>query len=154
MTWQQLESEGKVRPHVTSAQEIANLRDVVSRDLEDAQIPELSADRRFATAYNAALQTAKVVTALSGYRTSGLGAHQTAFQAIKVAMGPEVHPLMNYFDACRRKRNSVDYDLAGIATETETTSLLEKAEEFRALAEAWITANHPQFALTEPPTIS
>jgi len=151
MTWQQLESEGKVRSHVTSAQEVANLRDVVGRDLEDAQIPELSADRRFATAYNAALQTAKMVTALSGYRTSGLGAHQTAFQAVKVAMGTEVHPLMNYFDACRRKRNSVDYDLAGVATETETKTLLEKAEEFRVLAEAWISENHPQFAFEEPP---
>ena len=32
------------------------MRALVARDLADAQVPGLSADRRFATAYNAALQ--------------------------------------------------------------------------------------------------
>jgi hypothetical protein len=35
------------------------LRAVVARDLEDATVQELSDDRRFAAAYNAALQAAK-----------------------------------------------------------------------------------------------
>ena len=151
MSWQQLQTEGKVRPHVTSAQELFDLRAVVERDLEDAEIPNLSVDRRFATAYNAALQTSKMVAACAGFKVIGLGAHQTAFQAMKVAIGPSVNTLMNYFDACRRKRNNVDYDMAGVATETETEELLKKAEEFRQLAEAWIAQNHPQYALPQPP---
>jgi hypothetical protein len=36
----------------------------------DAAIPALSEDRRFATAYNAALQTAKMAIACAGYRVA------------------------------------------------------------------------------------
>jgi hypothetical protein len=36
------------------------LRALIARDLEDAAIQQLSDDRRFATAYNAALPTAKM----------------------------------------------------------------------------------------------
>jgi len=42
---------------------------VVERDLADASIPQLSPDRRFATAYNAVLQAAKAITYCEGYRT-------------------------------------------------------------------------------------
>ena len=45
-----------------------DLRGIVERDLKDAKIPELSADRRYATAYNAILQLTKMVIACSGYR--------------------------------------------------------------------------------------
>jgi hypothetical protein len=42
------------------------LRAVIARDLEDAAIQEHSDDRRFATAYNAALQAAKMAILCSG----------------------------------------------------------------------------------------
>jgi len=35
-------------------------RRIAARDLEDAAVPALSEDRRFATVYNAALQAAKM----------------------------------------------------------------------------------------------
>jgi hypothetical protein len=47
------------------------MRALISRDLADATLAGLSADRRFATAYNAALQTAAMATACAGYRISG-----------------------------------------------------------------------------------
>lgn len=59
MSWKKLLQEHKVHQHRTSAQEIAELRRLIARDLADASIPALSEDRRFATAHNAALQTAK-----------------------------------------------------------------------------------------------
>ena len=46
--------DGRIRSHKTSAQEVADLLRVVERDLADAGIAQLSADRRFATTYNAA----------------------------------------------------------------------------------------------------
>lgn len=55
-TWKQLISDREVKKHSTSDEEIKNLLAVVSRDLQDASLQGLSADRRFATAYNAALQ--------------------------------------------------------------------------------------------------
>jgi hypothetical protein len=46
------------RRQPTSRSEIDSLFMVIDRDLSDAVVTALSADRRFATAYNAALQLA------------------------------------------------------------------------------------------------
>ena len=58
-------------------------------------------------------------------------------------MGPTVKTLMTYFDACRRKRNLLDYDKAQVASATEAAELIVKAQEFLSLAEKWIEKNHP-----------
>jgi hypothetical protein len=55
MSWTKLLQDGKVHRHKTSGNELAEIRRLVQRDLADAGLPGLSEDRRFATAYNAAL---------------------------------------------------------------------------------------------------
>src|SRR5438270_1203806 len=89
MSWRQLLANNRVRKHATSRQELDNLRAVIERDLKDASLPGLSPDRTFATAYNAALQLAKMAIACAGYRVAfGPGHHQTTFEAVKlVALG-------------------------------------------------------------------
>ena len=62
-----LVAEGKLRSHRTSAREIADLLGVIDRDLADAAVQEVSADRRFAIAYEAALQLATIAIYASGY---------------------------------------------------------------------------------------
>jgi hypothetical protein len=147
MTWQRLLQSQKIKAHRTSLQELNDLRDVVERDLQDADVAALSADRRFATAYNAVLQLAKIVIACAGYRVVGPGHHMTTFEALEIAMGSSVSALVTYFDTCRRKRNLVDYDLVNAATETEAEELIAKAEEFRDLVEQWIRKHHRQYAI-------
>jgi hypothetical protein len=147
MTWQQLLAASRIHTHKTGSQELAGLRAVVARDLKDAAITELSEDRRFATAYNAVLQLAKMVIACAGYRVSAKqGHHETTFVALGLAIGQSAANLVDYFDTCRRKRNAVDYNLANVVTETELTELLEKAGQFRELVEDWISKTHPGFA--------
>ena len=146
MTWQTLLANGRVKRHSTSLREISDLRDVVKRDLKDASVEMISADRRFATAYNAVLQVAKIVIACSGYRVSGPGHHQTTFEALELAMGPKIGKLVAYFDTCRRKRNQVDYDFALVTSDTEVQELLANAEEFRTAVEAWIRTHYPAYA--------
>jgi hypothetical protein len=138
MSWTNLLATRTVQTHSTSTNEITNLREVVNRDLSDAPIDALSADRRLATAYNAVLQLVKMAVACAGYRiTSGAGHHQKSFEAIKAAIGTiEAENLADYFDLCRRKRND---------TETEAEELLEKAKEFQTLIEQWIDKNHPTY---------
>ena len=109
-------------------------------------MPGLSADRKFATAYNAILPLAKMAIACAGYRVVGQGHHVTTFEAVELAMGRSVASLTNYFETCRRKRNMLDYDVANVATDTEVRELIEKAHAFRQLVEQWITQQHPQFA--------
>ena len=147
MSWQSLQQAQRIKSHHTSRQELDDLRDVVERDLQDAAVPAISADRRFATAYNAVLQLGKMVIACAGYRVVGSGHHLTTFEAVEIAMGSSVSELATYFDTCRRKRNQVDYDRINAATEMETEELLNKAEEFRDLVEKWILKYHSRYAV-------
>ena len=146
MSWKALLASRIVQQHKTSAKEIEGLRQLVTRDLADAAIKELSADRRFATAYNAVLQLSKMAIACASYRvTSGAGHHQKTFESVKTALGKPSEPLADYFDTCRRKRNLIDYDASEVVTDTEAEELLEKAEEFQELVEEWIVKHHPSF---------
>jgi hypothetical protein len=145
MTWRQLLTTHRVQRHTTSRQELDGLRAVVARDLGDAQVPGLSTDRQFATAYNAVLQLAKMAIACAGYRVVGQGHHVTTFEAVELAMGRSVASLVSYFETCRRKRNMLDYDTANVATETEVRELVEKAHAFRQLVEQRIAQQYPQF---------
>jgi uncharacterized protein (UPF0332 family) len=147
MTWQKLVASNRAKPHTTSRQEIDGLRAVVDRDLKDAAITGLSEDRRFATAYNAVLQLATMAVLCAGYRVSAKqGHHENTFMALELAVGTSVAKLVKYFNNCRKKRNTVDYNLANVVTQTELTELLEKAAEFRQLVEDWIAKNHPHLA--------
>ena len=75
MSWKKLLAEHKVHTHSTSKKELDALRELIARDLADAGIKGLSADRQFATAYNAALQTAKMAIACAGYRLANTPGH-------------------------------------------------------------------------------
>ena len=85
------------------------MRALVARDLADARVPGLSADRRFATAYNGALQAANMAIACAGYRvTAKTGHHKVTVEAITLAVGSSVRAHADYFETCRRKRNVID----------------------------------------------
>jgi hypothetical protein len=66
VTWTQLLASGAIKRHKTSKKELDSIREIVERDLADASLPALSTDLRFATAYNAALQTAKMALGCAG----------------------------------------------------------------------------------------
>lgn len=145
MSWKQLLAARKVHMHKTSKQELDDLRAVIRRDLSDAAIPTLSEDRRFATAYNAALQTAKIAVACAGYRVGAIpGHHAISFECAGIALGKQADALVGFFDISRRKRNIIDYTGVQIATSTEAAEVLQRAQEFSALVEAWIKSTHPR----------
>jgi hypothetical protein len=147
MSWQQLSAKGEVKTHLTSKQELDGIRRLIARDLADAALTGLSADRKFATAYNAALQSGKIAIACSGYRVSArAGHHAITFEAVRLALGASASSLTYYFDACRLKRNVIDYNNSSVATETEAEELLGKAVEFHKLVEGWVATNYPAFA--------
>jgi hypothetical protein len=122
------------------------MRALVARDLADSQITSLSADRRFATAYNAALQAANMAIACAGYRvTAKVGHHKVAFDSAKLAVGRTVDKYADYFDRCRRKRNVIDYTRSDVATESEASEIVRQATAFYELVEAWIDSTFPAF---------
>jgi uncharacterized protein (UPF0332 family) len=144
MSWKKLLQDNKVHRHATSRKELVEIRRLVARDLADAALAGLSEDRRFATAYNAALQTAKMAIACAGYRVGSVpGHHRLSFEGVKLALGKPAEHLADYFDACRRKRNEIDYTGAVIATSTEADELLLHANAFLNLVENWIASKYP-----------
>jgi hypothetical protein len=106
---------------LTSSNELTGLRKLIVRDMADAGVPGLSPDRSFATAYNAVLQLSKLALACAGYRASAAvpGHHQTTFESAGLVLGASGRHFTDYFETCRRKRNVIDYDSAGVVSESQ-----------------------------------
>ena len=144
MSWTKLLASKEAQRHKTSKKELDNMRALIARDLADAAIAGLSADRRFATAYNAALQAANMAIACAGYRImSKVGHHRVSLESTKLVLRKPAHKYADYFETCRRKRNTIDYTFSNVATETEAKEILVEANEFYNQVEDWITKNHP-----------
>jgi hypothetical protein len=119
------------RKHKTSKKELDNMRALIARDLADPAIAGLSSDRRFATAYNAALQAANMAIACAGYRiVSKVGHHRVSFESVKLVLGKPADKYADYFETCRRERNTIDYTFSNVATETEAKEILAQASQF------------------------
>jgi len=141
----QLLNQGRLIKHKTSKKEITNLIEIARRDIKDAQLKDLSLDRRFACAYNAILQLATILLYCKGYRPKGIGHHATVFEAMKEILGRNYYELADYFDSCRAKRNITDYDYAGGISEKETEELIKEAESFLKTIIRWIKMNYLDF---------
>ena len=106
MTWTQLLASKDAQKHKTSKKELDNMRALIGRDLADAGLAGLSADRKFATAYNAALQAANMAIACAGYRiVSKVGHHRVSLESTKLVLGKPAQKYADYFETCRRKGN-------------------------------------------------
>ena len=99
MILKKLLADKQLQKHKTSPSEVAALLAIVDRDLRDASQPDLSTDRRFATAYNAALQLATIALHTVGYRTSGHGHHWATLQVLPEIMGSKAEDRRDYLDA-------------------------------------------------------
>ena len=139
--------EEKLKPHKTSKEEIAQLLKIVDRDVSDAGIRGLSTDRRFITAYNAALQLATSVLRISGFRTNPnkAGHHRISIDALPEILGKEFQDMADYLNACRVKRNICDYTSSGEVSESEATEIIKEVKCFKASVIKWIKNYHPQF---------
>lgn len=117
MRLQQWASNGWLRPHQTTKQQIADLLAIVERDLEDST-RNLSADWQFGIAYNAVLKLCTILLYASGYRPEKNLAHYRTLQALPLILGPTRNSDADYLDACRAKRNTAEYDTAGTVSQS------------------------------------
>ena len=136
---------GALRRHRASSQEISDLLAVVERDLGDAHATVISLDRRFATAYSAALTLATVVLAASGYRVAAQrGHHAVTLQALRTLMGDSVRDLAVYLDSCRSLRTRGGYDRVGVVSASDVTELLDETTVFRQQVLGWLAETQPR----------
>jgi hypothetical protein len=144
MSLKQWAENGWLRAHQSSAREIDDLLGIVERDLTDAE-GEISADWRFGIAYNAALKLCVILLHASGYRAEKNLAHYRTLAALPLILGVERQGDADYLDACRGKRNTAEYDMAGAVTMADTVELIAFAKELKQDVLAWLRREHPEF---------
>ena len=143
MSLQAWYEQGWLRRHQTSQEEIGNLLGIVYRDLEDAQRKSLSSDWQFGIAYNAALKLCTCLVYAEGFRTEKNLAHYRTLQALQVVLGDRHRNDAAYLDACRMKRNTLEYDIAGVATQADADELLAYVQELRKTVIGWLKEQYP-----------
>jgi hypothetical protein len=133
---------GWLTEHEASVQEIADLLDIVERDLADCQASGLSSDWQLNIAYNAALQAATAALAAAGYRAEREAHHYRVIQSLTytIEASPE---LVFRFDQFRKKRNIGGYERMGMTSDREAREMISLAGELREKVIAWLRTYHP-----------
>jgi len=150
MSLKQWAADGWLKIHKTSSQEVANLLAIVRRDLADAGRIELSADWRFGIAYNAALKLCTILLYAEGYRPEKTLAHYRTLQALPVILGNEFKEDADYLNACRSKRNVVEYESVGGVTNPDADELIGFTVDLEAKVIEWIRAKHKDLLAKAP----
>ena len=148
MSLKQWASNGWLRPHQASSKEILDLLAIVRRDLADAE-RDISADWQFGIAYNAALKLCTILLHSSGYRSEKTLQHYRTLQALPMILGAGRKPDADYLEACRIKRNIVEYDRAGGATRRDAQELVEFTRELLLAVKDWLERNHIDLLLPD-----
>jgi len=143
MNLKQWADNGWLKIHRTSREEISHLLDIVERDLNDAQ-RDISTDWRFGIAYNAALKLCRILLAAEGYRPSHDSQHYRTLAALPEILGDTKKADAEYLDDCRKKRNIIEYDSVGGASESDADELIMFVKEFRGEVIAWLRKEHPE----------
>lgn len=73
----------------------------------------------------------------AGYRVKGGSHHMNTIAMIPLILGEDKRDDSDYLDACRKKRNTVEYDCVGGATEADAKELREFVREFREVVLDW-----------------
>ncbi len=133
-----------LRSHRSDPEEIEGLFSIVDRDLRDAAKRDISADWRFGIAYNAALKLCTILIHASGYRPERTLQHYRTIAALPLVLGKQRAVDAAYLEACRTKRNTAEYDTAGVATDAEADELLQFAGKFRQEVMDWLREHHPR----------
>lgn len=142
MSLQQWADNGWLRAHRTSRQEIGDLLQIIERDLHDARNAGLSEDWRFGIAYNAALKLCTILLYSEGFRAEKTLQHYRTIQALPLILGPQRRGDADYLDACRSKRNVVEYDRTGVVSAGEAQELLDFVAELRDEVRRWLEERH------------
>ena len=147
MSLKQWADKGWLRPHTTSAEEIRNLLVMVDRNLKDAS-GNISADWKFSIAYNAALTLCNVLLYSEGYRAARESHHYRVIQSLQLTLGSEHRADIDYLETCRRKRNIIEYEIPGTATEENVRELMDFVVHFKTIVTDWLSKKHPQLLKT------
>ena len=122
--------------------EIEALSSVLDRALDEANGPLKYPDTRFDLAYRAVLTAATIVVRAEGARVHRQRHHEQTFRALQLLNIPSLSKQAAYYDACRRKRNVAEYEMAGNVSSKEANDLLQEAERLARAVREWLRKEH------------
>ena len=142
-------NNGWLRPHKCTSEDIQNLFEIVDRDIADAE-SGISPDWRFGIAYNAALKLCNILLYAEGYRPEKNLQHYRSIQAMPLILGKDRKKDADYLETCRTKRNTVEYDYVGGASEADADELVKFVREFKGDVLNWLKKTHSTLVPAKP----
>ncbi|MFA6290676.1 MAG: hypothetical protein WC637_02780 [Victivallales bacterium] len=142
-------NNGWLRPHKCTREDIQNLFEIVDRDIADAE-SGISPDWRFGIAYNAVLKLCNILLYAEGYRPEKNLQHYRSIQSMPLILGKDRKNDADYLETCRTKRNTVEYDYVGGASEADADELVKFVREFKGDVLNWLKKTHPSLVPTKP----
>ena len=143
MSLNQWADNGWLKRLKTNKKEIADLFGIVERDINDTNT-DLSDDWRFGIAYNAALKLCTILLYAEGFRPTQNLQHYRTIMALPIILDKEKSKDADYLNACRIKRNTVEYDYAGGASKEDADELIDFVNELRNDVIKWLNKAHPE----------
>lgn len=143
MGLRQWKDNGWLKEHKTDLVELKNLLAIADRDIGDASADDLSNDWKFGIAYNAALKLCTMMLYDAGFMPEKALAHYRTLLSIVHTLGPHRKEDADYLDACRTKRNHVEYDYVDGASAAEAAELLDFVRELRTEVVAKLAPKYP-----------
>jgi hypothetical protein len=118
---------------------------LVERDLDESATGTHSPGWKLSIAYNAVLQAAKTVLAVTGYRVpkSNRSHHYYTLQSLRHTIGADASTILK-LEAVQKKRNINDYEHAGAVSDREAQDALDIAKEIYKRILVWVQAEHPE----------
>lgn len=116
--------------------------------MADAEAEGLSSDWKFGIAYNAALKLCTMMLYDAGYMPEKSLAHYRTLLSLPFTLGEHRRADADYLDACRAKRNHVEYDYVDGASSAEAEELLAFTRELRAEVVGRLASKYPGLGRT------
>ena len=113
-----------------------------NRWIEEAQGALKYPDTTFILAYDAVLSAATIVLRAHGVRAKRERHHEMTFRALRELRIPGLSDQARYYDDCRRKRNTLEYDCMADVSNAEAEDFLREALRFTAEVRVWLERTH------------
>lgn len=140
---------GWLKPHQTSAPEIAALLAGVDDDLANAR-KDLSPAWQFNIAYSGALGACTILLAAAGYRAARDNKHYRTIAALPLILGPDARDLADFLDHCRKMRHDATYEGIRAISSGEAGELIETVGTLRDRVVDWLTEHRPGLLESKP----
>ena len=132
-------------------EDLRNLLGMADQDLANSSVKGLTPDGIYKFGYGAAQALAAVIVRGHGYKTRGMGHHETLFQTLGLLL-PAEKEVANYFNRCREKRNTITYKAPNQATAEQATELLKRTQSFQKVVIEWVKKHRGGVFPPSPPS--